>query len=59
MFDATIEYYNLNAEAQQLVGKYQEFLLAGDISGGEDGMWFDRAVSEVMACAKAVADKIK
>jgi hypothetical protein len=48
-FDPIIEFDALTDGGRELVGLYQEARLAQDETGGEDGMWFDEAVSKVKA----------
>lgn len=48
MTDFIAEHDKLETSHKVLVGLYQEARLAQDDTGGEDGMWFDEAVSKVM-----------
>lgn len=46
-FDAVDAFEKLTSSEKELVGLYQEARLSQDEEGGEDGMWFDEAVSKV------------
>lgn len=48
MTDLYTTYENLSSANKKLVGLRQEVLLRADKKGGEDGMWFERSLNEVV-----------
>lgn len=48
MTDYIIEAGKLSKGQNKLIGLYQEALLRQDETGGEDGLWFNKATQAVM-----------